>query len=292
MKIVYAVGIIGMLLVIITQFTGFYYYFDENNFYHRSQFHCISILIGMIAMLTDMSLLVQYRKNMRRQIFISIMSYFVFPFLAAVALIFYYGISLLNIAITISMICMFIVAIEEQGKELDDARVEVMLSQIQPHFVYNTLTSIKNLCRHDPEQAIDTINEFTLYLRGNINSLTESDNIPFEKELDHVKHYVLIEKKRFGDRINVVCNIEEKDFCIPALTLQPLVENSVKHGICPKEDGGTISISTQKDADGYVILISDNGVGFEVSDIKTVDRDGNKHVGLINVKGKGERIRV
>lgn len=194
MKIVYAVGIIGMLLVIITQFTGFYYYFDENNFYHRSQFHCISILIGMIAMVTDMSLLVQYRKNMRRQIFISIMSYFVFPFLAAVALIFYYGISLLNIAITISMICMFIVAIEEQGKELDDARVEVMLSQIQPHFVYNTLTSIKNLCRHDPEQAIDTINEFTLYLRGNINSLTESDNIPFEKELDHVKHYVLIEK--------------------------------------------------------------------------------------------------
>ena len=209
--------------------------------------------------------------------------------MAAIALIFIYGISLLNIAIIISMICMFVVAIVEQGKELNDARIEVMLSQIQPHFIYNTLTSIKSLCRHDPDEAVDTINEFTLYLRGNINSLTEKDTIPVKKELEHVKHYLAIEKKRFGDRINVEYNIDENDFKIPPLTLQPIVENAVKHGIGKKEDGGTIVISTGKDESGYFIKVSDDGVGFDMENFRIMDEDGTKHVGIINVKKRIEQ---
>lgn len=288
-KIVFIISVIGMVLVIMSQFTGLYYTFDDSNTYHRSQFHFVSIIVGMAAMAIDMSLLVQYRKKLKKQIFISIMMYFILPFMAAIALIFIYGISLLNIAITISMICMFVVAIVEQGKELNDARIEVMLSQIQPHFIYNTLTSIKSLCRHDPDEAVDTINEFTLFLRGNINSLTEKDTIPVKKELEHVKHYLAIEKKRFGDRINVEYNIDENDFKIPPLTLQPIVENAVKHGIGKKEDGGTIVISTGKDESGYFIKVSDDGVGFDMENFRIMDEDGTKHVGIINVKKRIEQ---
>lgn len=288
-KAVYMISVIGMILVIITQFTGFYYYFDEDNFYHRSQYHFISILVGMIAMAIDMSLLLQYRTKMKKQIFISIMSYFVLPFMAAVALLFFYGISLLNIAITISLMCMFVVAVVEQGKELTNARIDVMLSQIQPHFIYNTLTSIKYLCRHEPQEAVDTINEFTLYLRGNINSLTECDTIAFGKELEHVRHYVAIEQKRFGDRMKVEYDIQESDFKVPPLTLQPLVENAVKHGICKRDEGGNIVISTGKDSGGYSIIIKDDGVGFDTNRFRAVDRDGTKHIGLINVKKRIEQ---
>lgn len=288
-KAVYMISVIGMILVIITQFKGFYYYFDADNFYHRSQYHFISILVGMIAMAIDMSLLLQYRTKMKKQIFISIMSYFVLPFMAAVALLFFYGISLLNIAITISLMCMFVVAVVEQGKELTNARIDVMLSQIQPHFIYNTLTSIKYLCRHEPQEAVDTINEFTLYLRGNINSLTECDKIAFGKELEHVRHYIAIEQKRFGDRMKVEYDIQESDFNVPPLTLQPLVENAVKHGICKRDEGGNIVISTGKDSGGYSIIIKDDGVGFDMNRFRAVDRDGTKHIGLINVKKRIEQ---
>lgn len=288
-KMVYICGMIGILLVIITQFTGFYYYFDKNNFYHRSRYHFICLLIGLIAMLIDASLLIQNRKKIKKQIFISILSYLVLPILASAIQLFIYGVSLINISITISMICMFVVAIVEQGKELTNARVDVMLSQMQPHFIYNTLTSIKYLCRHDPQEAVDTINEFSLYLRGNINSLTECDTIYFSKELDHVRHYVAIEQKRFGDRMRVEYDIQETDFKVPPLTLQPLVENAVKHGICKRDEGGTVVISTEKDLGGYRIKIKDDGVGFDVNRFRTVDRNGTKHIGLINVKKRIEQ---
>ena len=288
-KMVYICGMIGILLVIITQFTGFYYYFDENNFYHRSRYHFICLLIGLIAMFIDASLLIQNRKKIKRQIFISIMSYLVLPILASAIQLFIYGVSLINISITISMMCMFVVAIVEQGKELTNARVDVMLSQIQPHFIYNTLTSIKYLCRHDPQEAVDTINEFSLYLRGNINSLTECDTISFGKELDHVRHYVAIEQKRFGDRMHVEYDIHETDFKLPPLTLQPLVENAVKHGICKRDEGGTVVVSTGKEPGGYRITIKDDGIGFDVNRFRAVDRDGTKHVGLINVKKRIEQ---
>ena len=141
-KLVYLIGSVGIILVIFTQFTGLYYYFDENNLYHRNTWHPLSLLIGLVCMGLDISLLIQNRKKLKRQIYLSIISYFVFPMLASVALIFYYGISLVNISVTISMMCMFVVTTVEQGKELANTRIEVMLSQIQPHFIYNALTTI------------------------------------------------------------------------------------------------------------------------------------------------------
>lgn len=283
-KLVYLIGSVGIILVIFTQFTGPYYYFDENNLYHRNTWHPLSLLIGLVCMGLDLSLLIQNRKKLKRQIYLSIISYFVFPMLASVALIFYYGISLVNISVTISMMCMFVVTTVEQGKELANTRIEVMLSQIQPHFIYNALTTIKYLCRHDPDTAVQTVDEFSKYLRGNIDSMTVNGKIPFEKELEHTKSYLSIEQKRFGDRVSVVYDIEEKDFLVPALILQPIVENAVKHGICKKEDGGTVRITTRRTMHAYVITVEDDGVGY---DTEHIPDDGKVHVGMKNVR---ERI--
>lgn len=93
------------------------------------------------------------------------------------------------------------------------------------------LTTIRYLCKTNPEEAADVLDDFSGYLRGNIDSLTVKGNIPFSQELDHAKKYLAIEKKRFGERIRIEYAIEEEDFSLPVLTLQPIVENAVKHGI-------------------------------------------------------------
>lgn len=285
-KLVYAIGFIGALLVVITQFTGFYYYIDENNVYHRNTWFPLSVAVCLLGMMIDLSLLLQYRKRMNKHIFLSLVSNIMLPILACVALVFYYGISFTNIAITISMIFMFVVAIVEQEKELAAARVDVMLSQIKPHFIYNTLTTIKYLCRHNPEMAAETVDDFSVYLRGNIDSLTIGEMIPFADELAHVKSYLSIEKKRFGERVNVQYDIEESDFMVPTLILQPIVENAVKHGLCKREDGGTVQISSHQTTKDYEITVCDDGVGFDPG--KVAD-DGKVHVGLENVR---ERVKT
>lgn len=290
----YCICIICILLVVVSQFTELYYHFDSNNLYHRNQAYIISLLLPMVCMLIDLSMLIQYKKNISREIFVAMLSYIILPFLATVILIFYYGISLVNIAISISMILMFIVEMVEQNrvlaikeKEVMELQISLMLSQIAPHFIYNTLTTIKALCTKNPEEAKETIDDFAGYLRGNLDLLNCREKIPFERELEHTKYYLAIEKKRFGSRINVEYYIEEENFLIPALTLQPIVENSVKHGICKKPEGGTIVIKTEKKENKIYIIVEDDGVGFDNVKIKN---DKTSHVGIQNVQNRIKSI--
>lgn len=286
----YCICIICVILVVISQFTELYYHFDSHNFYHRNQAYIISLLLPMMCMLIDLSMLIQYKKNISREIFVAMLSYIVLPFLATVILMFYYGISLVNIAISISMILMFVVEMVEQNrvlaakeKEVMELQISLMLSQIAPHFIYNTLTTIKALCTKNPEEAKETIDDFAGYLRGNLDLLNCREKISFERELEHTKYYLAIEKKRFGGRINVEYYIEEENFLIPALTLQPIVENSVKHGICKKTEGGTIVIKTEKKENKIYIIVEDDGVGFDNDKIKN---DKISHVGIQNVQNR------
>lgn len=293
--VVYGIGAVGIFLVVLSQFTNLYYYFDADNFYHRNTMYPLSLLVAATIMGMDFSLLVKYRKRLKRAIFISLISYIVLPTIATIMLFFYYGVSLVNISINISAIFMFIVAMAEQSKmlaekerELSDLRIEMMLSQIKPHFIFNTLTTIRYLCKTNPEEAADVLDDFSGYLRGNIDSLTVKGNIPFSQELDHAKKYLAIEKKRFGERIRIEYAIEVEDFSLPVLTLQPIVENAVKHGITKRLEGGTIRISTRREADVCVITVEDDGIGFDVGIIS--EEKECSHVGVSNVKSRLESM--
>ncbi len=164
--------------------------------------------------------------------------------------------------------------------ELSNLRTKIVLSQIQPHFLYNTLSSISRLCTKDPQKAQEVTTEFATYLRGNLGAVNSEHPVPFNDELKHIKTYLNIEKIRFGDFLNVEFDIKCTDFFVPALSLQPLVENAVKHGVCKNEDGGTVRISTSETDDNQIILIEDDGVGFDISKI---DFNSGKHVGIKNV---------
>lgn len=169
----------------------------------------------------------------------------------------------------------------EQLLNAEEGRRRLMQSQIQPHFIFNALSSIHQICKD--EQAADLLLDFSDYLRMNIDTLSNEVNIPFEKELKHIKAYVRIEQLRFGKKLTVIYDIGTTDFTLPPLTVQPIVENAVKHGICQKRGAGRVYIGVQKGNGFYEIRVKDDGVGFDVN--KKPD-DGRTHIGLENVANR------
>ena len=166
-----------------------------------------------------------------------------------------------------------------------EQRIKIMISQIQPHFMFNTLSTIQALCLIDPQKAFETVEKFGTYLRQNIDSLNQEELIPFEKELDHTRVYSDIEQIRFPS-IRIEYHIEDKDFYVPALTIQPLVENSIRHGVRIREDGYVMVDSHLED--GYhMVTIADNGVGFDAEDAMKSD---SSHIGLRNAKDRIETL--
>lgn len=290
----YVVALVGVALVVLSQFTGLYYTFDAQNFYHRAAWYPLSLAVPVSGMLLDCSLLVQWRKNLTRPLYYAMLSYIALPFLGAVALLFYYGISLVNIAIAISMILIFITSEVEQShkmarqsEELAESRISLMLSQMQPHFMYNVLNSIYALCSRDPEQAKDAIDKFSTYLRCNMAALEQTTLIPFREEYQHIQTYLALEQMRFGKRVTVEYDIAVSDFMVPPLTVQPLVENAVRHGVTKKRGGGTVTLSTRQTEKAVIVTIADTGIGF---DPEHYAEDGEVHIGIRSVRERLQRM--
>ena len=176
---------------------------------------------------------------------------------------------------------------ERAEKERFEAEVQVMVSQIRPHFVYNTLSSIAILCDIDPKTAKEAAITFAKYLRANMDALKQKAPVPFAVELEHLKNYLYIEKLRFADALNVEYDIQTTDFELPILSIQPLVENAVKHGVGMKKYGGTVKIVTKETDTAYEVVVSDDGVGFDPEEARIrqeTKSDGKSHVGMENTK--------
>ena len=172
-------------------------------------------------------------------------------------------------------------------EELEKSRIAIMLSQIQPHFLYNSLTSVMDLCDSNPKQAKAAVADFADYLRGNLSSLKTENPIPFRTELEHIEKYLKLEKLRFQDELEVVYDIQIEDFMLPSLSVQPLVENAVKHGVGQKNGGGTVAIHTYEDENDYIVCITDDGVGFEEGEHS--EGEGT-HIGIENTKKRLEMM--
>ena len=169
----------------------------------------------------------------------------------------------------------------EQALEAEQ-RIQIMMTQIQPHFLFNTLSTIQALCRIDPEKASETTEKFGTYLRMNIDSLSQASLIPFQKELEHTKIYADIEMIRFP-YIHISYDIQEDDFELPALSIQPIVENAIRHGVRGRYNG-SVKVMTRSDENEIIITVTDNGKGFNPDEAETAE---GTHIGLRNVR---ERI--
>ncbi|MER1994096.1 MAG: histidine kinase, partial [Eubacteriales bacterium] len=153
----------------------------------------------------------------------------------------------------------------------------ITVLQMRPHFIYNTLMSIYYLCRQDTEKAQQVILDFSSYLRQNFTAIAKEDTIPFTEEVEHTRAYLAVEQARFQDRLLVEFDTPFTAFRIPPLTLQPIVENAVKHGLDPELEPLFISVFSRRQ-DGYAeIIVDDSGPGYKPSD------DDEPHIALANI---------
>ena len=153
------------------------------------------------------------------------------------------------------------VVIERVKNEVITTNETVIKNMIQPHFLFNALSTICYLCETKPKEAEKTIQSFATFLRTALNSTVQKDPIPFTQEMELVKSYMVIEKYRFPF-INIEYDIECDAFKIPAVTVQPLVHNAIRFGLCPKQ-GGLIKIHSFLKNNNFYVTIIDDGQGFD-----------------------------
>lgn len=198
------------------------------------------------------------------------------------------GFDLVNMASLFSMLVLYTSFYAEQNSkfaqqelELQNARAALVLSQIQPHFLFNSITAVMDLCDTDPREAKAALQELSDYLHFKISAMSNCYMVDFQEDIEFLQNYLRLEKRRFGSRLTVEYDIRATGFEIPLLTLQPLVENAIRHGISKRAEGGTIRVSSREVGDRYSVVVEDDGVGFDTG--REFD-SSRKHVGLSNVR--------
>ena len=279
---------VQLVLLLVSQFTGNLYYLDAENVYQRGPQLDSFMLLSALSVLLCMILLVVYRDSLSTRQKFGFSVYLVLPAIAMIIQARIYGLQLVVFSCILSGLLLFLFILVDQTEkyyqkeqENADMRVAIMISQIQPHFLYNTLDSIYYLCGKDPKAAQQAISAFSDYLRGNMRSLSVKNPVPFRAERRHVETYLELEKMSSGDELSYSFDCQTEGFFLPPLTLQPLVENAVKHGIEKKSGGGTVQIRTRQDGDRVRIEVEDDGVGFDPAAPLSQDR---QHIGIDNVR--------
>lgn len=277
--IILAICSIYILLSVISLFNGMFFSFDENGCFVNGPMYGLVRAFDLIVIIIGIFWVMCYRKILTLREISFLISFNVLPLLSMTLQRFWEP-TPQYMAVTLSLIVIYVLFHGEITRQLADSRISIMLSQIQPHFMHNMLTTIMYMCRTEPEEAEKTVGQFADYLRANMDSLTLKQCIQFETELKHVKIYWSLEEKRFGDKIRAVYDIQENSFMLPSLTIQPIVENAVKHGM-RKGKQLTVTIRTYSDVNNYYVEINDDGRGF---DVNAFENDGKSHIGIKNVQ--------
>ncbi len=175
--------------------------------------------------------------------------------------------------------------IHQLEENMQALRIQNSASQMQPHFLYNALSSIREIVLLDQQYASDLIYDFTTFLRACIRTMNDGNLITIQQEMDNIRAYVNIEKMRMGKRLEVEYDLKSDNFQIVPLSIQPLVENAIRHGIYRKgKQGGTVRVSTETFRKYHVVTVKDNGVGFDYQRLRDeIDEGIRDSVGLDNV---------
>ena len=232
------------------------------------------ILTPVIAVL-----MLNFAHTLRRRDRLSRKSFFSFivaqvPLLATLIInLFVDSIPLFDLGYVLSALAMYSFVLSDQiekdrrhQQEIAHERASVMVLRMRPHFIYNTLMSIYSLCRLDPAKARQVTLDFTNYLRRNFNAVASDSPILFSTELEHTRAYLAVEQAQYNDMLIVSYDTPFTGFRLPPLTLQPIVENAVKHGMDLDAASLHISIRTRRTASGAEVTVLDSGCGFDTSD--------------------------
>ena len=250
------------------------------------------LLIPIIALsLLNLIGTIKRREQISRKTYLAFLMAIVPITVALIVHLFVDVYPLVDISYILSALAMYSFILSDQIErdrrqqwEIAHERSSVMVLQMRPHFIYNTLINIHDLCKLNPQMAQQVTVDFTNYLRKNFNAVASDSAIPFSRELEHTRAYLAVEQALHDDMLIVDWNTAFTRFRLPPLTLQPIVENAVKHGMDPDADPLHISIRTRRTEAGAEVIVEDTGPGFDPSD------ESKPHTTLDNIRQKLEMM--
>ncbi len=283
------------LMLEIGQFTDVFYFFASDNLFYYGPLHPLLMLPITAILLINLSQLLRWRNRLSRKHYAAFLVYTIPILLTLIIRMFVFDMLFTSLGNIISIsLCansMYSIILMDQidqhlhqQREIAHQRASVMVLQMRPHFIHNTMTSIYYLCGQDPKKAQQVTLDFNTYLRRNFTAIASDHTIPFSEELEHTRAYLAVEQAQFEDRLFVEYDTPHTLFRLPPLTLQPIVENAVKHGMDPDAEPLRIAIRTRSTDNGSEITVSDNGPGFEPAD------DDELHIALANIQQRLEMM--
>ena len=301
-------NIANYLLLIATPFTETIYSIDENNTYVRAWGYYIWQGVTIASFVFILVVLLAQRKNVDKYIKHVFIVAAIVPVFGITGGLFVSKVSLNNIMVTLSALLIYMIyernkteitvqnayelektrveliekqlVIEQNKQELQENKIRLLVAQIQPHFIFNSLMALQAKCTDNPE-LYNGINSFGKYLRANFEAMTDNDLIPFTDELKNIKAYVQLEMMNYGDKLRVEYDIELDQFMLPAFCVEPLVENAIRYGVGTYEKGGLVQIMVRDEPDCIQIEVKDDGSG---GNMLTDAQEGRKSIGLENVR--------
>ena len=279
------------ILLGIAQCTTFLYNVTPDNQYVRGPWHPLLMAPIIIIMTLNLAGVIRRRGSLPPKYYAAFLIYLL-PLTATwIIHTFVFVPLLLFIGVVLSTLAMFGIILYDQieqhmsqQREIAHQRASIMVLQMRPHFIYNAMTSIYYLCAKDAKKAQQVTLDFTAYLRKNFTAIASESTVPFSDELEHTRAYLAVEQVQFEDGLLVDYDTPHKEFRLPPLTLQPIVENAVKHGMDPEYAPLHISIRTRETDSGSEITVEDNGPGFAPAD------DCEPHIALENIRQRLEMM--
>ena len=263
---------------------GGFYHVTPDNRYYREPLYPVLLLPAVAILLLNLAGTIRRRNRLSRKVYFAFLFALLPMTIAMITQLFVDFFPVISISYVLAALAMysFILSdqiekdlsrqreiarqqqeIARQEREIAHERASIMALRMRPHFIYNTLMSIYSLCNIDPQKARQITLDFTNYLRSNFNAVASESTIPFSKELEHTRAYLAVEQTQYDDMLAVEYDTPITRFRLPPLTLQPLVENAVKHGLDPYAGPLRVSIQTRQTDAGIEITVSDNGRGFD-----------------------------
>ncbi len=273
--------------LIIAQFTDVFYYVTPDNRFFYGPLYNLSLVPLVLIMLLNITGVIIRRKKLSKKHFTALLIYLL-PMTAAIILHMFISVELFVIfGMALFAMIMFGLILSDnmeqykkQQQEIAHQHASVMVLRMRPHFIYNTMTTIYYLCKQDADKAQQVTMDFTNYLRQNFSAIASEDTVPFADELKHTQSYLAVEKAQHENNLFVEYDTPVTRFRLPPLTLQPLVENAVKHALDPNAGPLTVSVRTQQTNAGVFITVEDNGKGFDPGDIS------KPHPALDNIESR------
>lgn len=291
LKLVSALSGVYLMILIVSQFTNVFYYVTPDNQYVRGPLYALMMLPLVAVMILNTVGVIRRRKKLSRRRYIAFLVYFL-PMTATLIIQMFipdevlvvFGMALLALVMFVLILSYNVDRYTRQQQEIAHQRAGIMVLQMRPHFICNTMMGIYYLCDQDPEKAKQVTLDFTSYLRKNFAAIASEDTIPFSDELEHTRAYLAVEQAQFDDTLFVSFDTQYTAFRLPPLTLQPIVENAVKHGMKASNAPIHISVAAKKTDTSVEITVEDDGPGFAPVD------DNEPHVALNNIRQRLELI--